>query len=56
MTGKRVPPGQPLLTETSDLDALAEISAQDVAEAQAAWRADADREHADLLDATDAGE
>jgi hypothetical protein len=44
-------PGKPLAWSDADLDALSQVSPQDIAEAQAAWRKDAPRGYADLLDA-----
>lgn len=54
MAEKRVPIGKPLEWSEEDLDALSEVSAQDITEAQAAWRKDAPADFRDLLDATPA--
>ncbi len=51
MAENRVPLGKPLDLSDEELDDLSEISPQDIAEAQAAWRRDAPPEFRDLLDA-----
>ena len=52
MAEKRVPLGKPLEWSDDDLDALSEVSPQDIPEAQGAWRRDAPPKLRDLLDAT----
>jgi hypothetical protein len=46
-----VPLGKPLAWTEAAVDALSQVSPQDVAEAQAAWRRDAPRGLSGLLDA-----
>lgn len=52
MAEKRVPLGEALDLSDEDLDDLSQISPQDIAEAQGAWRKDAPAPLRDLLDAT----
>jgi HK97 family phage portal protein len=47
------PTGKPIDWTDDDLDALAEISEDDIAEAQDAWKRHAPRAYRDLLDATE---